>query len=335
MFLFKRSLHVPILSICRMIWYPINVVVGFVCNSLLGWKPARSNIEELRQSSLSSPNTVAPTAANDLPIHPAHVEVIEIRRYYPPGVSKIIGRGGESFIGLIDESTVLKYPCVPGNRESIEIEAKILFILGSHPRILASKGLNENGLVLQYASNGNVYERVTSEPGISFDQKLRWCKQAAEAVKYIHEKGVIHCDINLRNFLLDDNLNVLLADFQGMLKSTHGETLLDGLSRECSKSFMPRIHGDFANVKTDIFALGSAIYFIMLGHEVFPELDNLEDDEQIASRFQSGQFPTDSHACSMITDKCWRQMYESAEEIIFDITQVQASKGAGSEHQDE
>lgn len=57
-----------------------------------------------------------------------------------------------------------------------------------------------------------------------------------------------------------------------MLKSPHGETLLDGLSRECTKSFMSRSHGDFADVKTDIFALGSAIYFIMLGHEVFRNL---------------------------------------------------------------
>ncbi|PLN81868.1 kinase-like domain-containing protein [Aspergillus taichungensis] len=334
MFSFIRTLYLPVLSTFRMICYPINVVVAFVCNSLLGWKPTKSDVQGPCQSSLSGPNTVASAAANDLPIHPAHVKVIQTCRYYPPGVSEIIGRGGESFIGLVDESTVLKYPCVPGDRESIEIEAELLAILGDHPRILASKGLNEYGLMLQYAPNGNLYERVTSELASSFDQKLRWCKQAAEAVKYIHEKRIIHCDINLRNFLLDDNHDLLLADFQGMLKSTHGETVLDGLSRECSKSFMPRIHGDFADVKTDLFALGSAVYFIMLGHEVFPELDSLEDDEQIASRFQSGQFPTDSHACSKITDKCWRQLYESAEDILFDISQVQASKGEGSENQD-
>ncbi|KAF3492228.1 eukaryotic translation initiation factor 3 subunit I [Arthroderma uncinatum] len=232
---------------------------------------AKSDVEELHQSSLSSPGPVAPPAANDLPIHPAHVEVIQVSRYYPPGVSKIIGRGGESYIGLIDESTVLKYPCIPGNREGIEIEAELLAILGNHPRILSLKGLNEHGLLLQYAPNGNVYDRVLSEPVIPLDQKLCWCKQAAEAVKYIHEKGVIHCDINLRNLLLDDNLDILLADFQ-----------------------------------------------------VFPELDSLDDDEQIASRFQSGQFPTDSHAYFKITDKCWRQLYESAEDIILDISRERA-----------
>jgi hypothetical protein len=48
-----------------------------------------------------------------------------------------------------------------------------------------------------------------------------------------------------------------------------GETLLDGLSRERSKSYMPRDHGDFACVKTDLYAPGSAIYFLMTEHEVF------------------------------------------------------------------
>ncbi|GIK05061.1 hypothetical protein Aspvir_009160 [Aspergillus viridinutans] len=170
-----------------------------------------------------------------------------------------------------------------------------------------------------------------SEPTISFDRRLRWCKQAAEAIKYIHEKRVIHCDINLRNFLLDDNFDLLLSDFQGMLKSAHGETLIDGLSRECSKSFMPRAHGDYADVKTDIFALGSAIYFIITGHEVFPELDSLEDDEEIASRFQNGQFPTDDHACYHITEKCWKQQYETAEDIVSDILQIQMLRNVGKE----
>ncbi|KAM5450710.1 Phosphorylase b kinase gamma catalytic chain, skeletal muscle/heart isoform [Microsporum audouinii] len=262
----------------------------------------------------------------DLPSAPTNVEIVVIHGYYPPGVTEIIGRISGSFIGRVNESTVLKYPSIPGDYERIKIEAKLLAILGDHPRIISSKGRNEHGLALQYARNGNLYEHITSKHAtISLSQKLSWCKHAAEAVKYIHEKRVIHCDINLRNILLDDNFNIILADFQGMLKSPHGETLLDGLSRECTKSFMPRSHGDFADVKTDIFALGSAIYFIMLGHEVFPELDTFNDDEdeQVALLFSNGDFPTDDYACSTITDKCWRQAYESAKDIIQDISQIQ------------
>ncbi|KAJ5544646.1 hypothetical protein N7535_006961 [Penicillium sp. DV-2018c] len=255
----------------------------------------------------------------------SHIEYIEVRRDLPPGVSEIIGRGGECFIGVIDDSTVMKYPCIAGNYDSIQTEAQLLEVLGNHPRIIAFKGRMEHGLLLQRASNGSLSEYISSQSSITLDQKLLWCKQAAEAVSYIHEKRVIHCDINLRNTLLDKDYNLLLADFQGMLKSANGETLLDGLSRECSKSFMPRCHGDYASVKTDLFALGSAIYFIMTGHEVFPELDNWEDEEEILERFQNGVFPMDGHCCSHITGKCWRQEYESADEIVSDISLIQQS----------
>lgn len=66
----------------------------------------------------------------------------------------------------------------------------------------------------------------------------------------------------------------------------------------------------------------------------FPELDDLEDEEEIESRFKNGDFPTDDHACFKITDKCWRQLYGSVEDIILDISEVQASKGAGEGHKD-
>lgn len=81
-------------------------------------------------------------------------------------------------------------------------------------------------------------------------------------------------------------------------------------------------------MKTDLFALGSAIYFIMTGHEVFPELDSLEDDEEIFSRFENELFPLDNHACYHITEKCWKQQYRSAEEVVSDISLLQASMTA-------
>lgn len=126
---------------------------------------------------------------------------------------------------------------------------------------------------------------------------MGWYRQAAEAVSYIYRRNVIHYNINLRNFLLNRNLDLLLADFQGMLKSVNSKTLLDGLSREYSKSYLPRVHGDYACVKTDLSALGSAIYFIITRHEIFPELNSLDDDEEILSRFQNRLFLTDNHAC--------------------------------------
>lgn len=169
----------------------------------------------------------------------SYITITHVPRYYPPGAQEIIGRGSECLIGAIDEFTVLKYPCIPGNYQSVQIEAQLLAVLGSHPHIIASKGLTEHGLLLQRASNGSLNDYIASQPFIALDQKFMWCKQATEAISHCPKKRVIHCDISLRNLLLDTELNLLLADFQGMLKSADGDTLLDGLSRECSKSYQP------------------------------------------------------------------------------------------------
>lgn len=54
--------------------------------------------------------------------------------------------------------------------------------------------------------------------------RLKWRTQAAEAIQFIHRKGVIHSDLRPENFLLHtvpgNNLDLLLCDFGG---STNGE----------------------------------------------------------------------------------------------------------------
>lgn len=121
------------------------------------------------------------------------------------------------------------------------------------------------------------------------------------------------------------DLNVMLTDFEGVLESNDGNRLQEGLSLEDPKSPMPQVPVGYASVKTDLFALGSAISFVMTGHGVFPELDSAAIEE-ILSPFQIGLFPTDNHDCIHITEKCWKQQYESADEVVSDMPLIQASQ---------
>lgn len=76
-------------------------------------------------------------------------------------------------------------------------------------------------------------------------------------------------------------------------------------------------------MKTDLFALGSAIYFIIMGHEVFPDLDSDKDEEEIERRFRSSQI---SGRSARMQCKCWMQEYSSAQEVVNDIAVVQKNK---------
>jgi serine/threonine protein kinase len=163
--------------------------------------------------------------------------------YLPDGVVEVIGFGSSSFIGRLDDKTILKYPRVPGEQwERLVIEERMYKVLGSHPRIITCFGLDERGLKLEYAMMGTVrshVQRSESIDSIPLRDRLRWCRQAGEALAYIHTKNIIHCDISTRNFLLDNNLDLKLSDFQGLYLDPHGPTL-NGFALENCKSFLPR-----------------------------------------------------------------------------------------------
>ncbi|KAL5323491.1 hypothetical protein ACEPPN_008028 [Leptodophora sp. 'Broadleaf-Isolate-01'] len=264
-----------------------------------------------------------------------------VHAWYPRGVKSTIASGSNSFIGLVDENTVLKYPQLPsetppgldfkrekiyrilrqGQLTGLEVEEQILGVLGQHRRIIGFKGKHEEGLLLDRMPNGSVadYLHIT-DPQPQAQERLKWALQAAEAVAYIHTRRVIHCDISVGNLLLDKDLNIRLCDFQGRLLHPDGTIHLNGDSAEGVKSSMPRSDPNDANWKTDIFALGSAIYFIMKGHPPFPELDSWKDELEIVSRFRNRQFPPlDEVPGGDVVKKCWTGEYESADKVVHDL----------------
>ena len=167
---------------------------------------------------------------------------------------------------------------------------QILHILGAHPRIIKFKGGDaQQGLRLENPVNGNVAQNLHHA---SLSQKLKWSQQVAEAVAYIHSRGVLHCDIHTHNLLPFDAENVELADFQGRHLFPDRSMHLDGYPSENIKSWMLRHDANHTDQKTDISALGSAIYEIMQGHEPFLELDPRDDESEILARFESTRFPS-------------------------------------------
>lgn len=255
-------------------------------------------------------------------------EVIVYHQYCPTGVKRVIATGTSAFIGELDESTVLKYPLSPtGDVSRLEIERKLLQIVSPHPRIILLKSFSDSALYLERAANGCLayYLLESGNPTPSIQQRLSWCREAAGAVAYVHSKRVLHCDIQPTNFLLDIGLHLKLSDFQGKLLSEQGEVLLDGGSGEPCRFYLPRDDPFDSDIKTDLFALGCTLYFIMMGHAVFPDIiDGAEGwHDEVVDRFTNQQFPQDIHACSSVTLKCWLKQYDSAEDIIQEINSIE------------
>lgn len=256
-------------------------------------------------------------------------EVIVYKHYRPPRVKRVIASGSSAFIGEIDEFTVLKYPLAPGgDMGRLDVERQLLEVVGSHERIIGLKGFSEEGLYLERAFNGTLAQFILESGSAlcsSTPQQVTWCREASEAVAWVHTHGVIHCDIQPTNFLLDKELHLKLSDFQGKQISQDGHVLLDGGSGEPCRFYCPRADPFEADIKTDLFALGCTMYFIMMHHAVFPEIVDGEDgwSEMVQDRFARYQFPQDVHACSSITRKCWHKEYASAQELLRDLEDVE------------
>jgi serine/threonine protein kinase len=133
----------------------------------------------------------------------------------------------------------------------------------------------------------------------------------------------IHRDSGPGNLLLDKDLNVMLNDFQGRFLHPDGTIRPNGDSAEGVKSSIPRSDPNDANQKTDIFALGSAINFMMNAHLPLQGLDSWKDKLEIASGFKTGQLPAlDDVLGGNIVKKCRAGKYNAADDVVHDLKEM-------------
>jgi serine/threonine protein kinase len=201
----------------------------------------------------------------------------------------------------------------------LEREKKIYRHLRKHSTILRCLEISDAGLEFPYVKNGNLRTFLRNDTSKPPQLKLGWIKTALVAFDQIHSQGVIQGDVSARNFLVADDLCIVLSDFSGS-KIGDEESLVRPETRYEKQGEEPiRI-----SRATDIFAIGSLMYEIVTGK---PPYDGLEDDD-VEKLFKRAEFPstTDVHLGGIIR-ACWTGEYETAKQIL-DATL--ACEGRGS-----
>lgn len=231
-----------------------------------------------------------------------------------PKSSRILNVGQFSIVHKINNKIARKEPknkSDPINLRALEIEEQIYIHLGRHKRIARYIDCHGEHLDLHYEKNGDL-QLYLAKHKTGEKYRRRVARQVIEAVQYIHHRDVIHADLAAKQFLVDEGLNVRLSDFGG--SSLHGS---EAIVRERVTHFLPRDMDAPCTVQSDIFALGSTLYEICVG-----ELPYQGADEQEISRLYSqGIFPSlepVGEDWRLVIDKCWRQHYRSADEVLQD-----------------
>ena len=193
--------------------------------------------------------------------------------------------------------------------KDMRTEARIYDIIGLHPRILQIVAWDPQTccLTMEYLENGTLKEYITTKSeSVTPQLRQRWSRQASEGLSVLHAAGVIHCNISPRNFLLDRDLDLKIADFGG--SSLSGS--MPSAAAETRFRWPVEDWDALPTFGDDVFGLGSLIYFIMTG--VYPYGDVASDE--VEKLYGAHTYPDVTHlGCEDIITRCWGREVSAAE----------------------
>jgi len=142
-------------------------------------------------------------------------------------------------------------------------------------------------MVMEYVSGGELFDYIVKHGKLSEDKARRFFQQIMSGVEYCHRHNVVHRDLKPENLLLDQNLNVKIADFGLSNMMTDGEFLRTSCGSP-NYAAPEVISGKlYAGPEVDIWSCGVILYALLCGTLPF-------DDEHVPTLFRkikSGVFP--------------------------------------------
>ena len=124
---------------------------------------------------------------------------------------------------------------------------------------------NNNCEYITYNTEGNIYQRYT----LDREEKLSIIIQLIEAVKEIHDKGVIHADIKPDNIIYNkDNKELQLIDFSASLFKVEDVELIETDWKHGTLGYRApeEEYDNLIGTPSDIYSLGVTIIEIMVGN---------------------------------------------------------------------
>ncbi|KAM4737390.1 NUAK family SNF1-like kinase 1 [Anableps anableps] len=154
-------------------------------------------------------------------------------------------------------------------------------------------------IVMEYASRGELYDYIQERKRLPETEARSIFRQIASAVHYCHKNGVVHRDLKLENILLDQDLNVKLADF-GLSNNFQTGSLLQTYCGSPLYAAPEIVKGlPYTGPEVDCWALGVLLYALVYSSMPFDGANHAKLTEQISQgRYRRPNPPSD--ACALI-----------------------------------
>ncbi|HEY8793803.1 MAG TPA: protein kinase [Gemmatimonadaceae bacterium] len=205
-------------------------------------------------------------------------------------VERVLGRGGMATVWLAHDlkhkrPVALKvlHADLAASLGPDRFQREIEVAAGlQHPHILSVHDSgNAHGLLwfsMPYVEGESLRARLDREGQLPVDEALRITREAAQALQYAHDHGVVHRDIKPENLLLTTDGNTLVADF-GIAQALGGDAahgtpqrltetgLVVGTPQYMSPE---QASGERAlDARTDLYSLATVLYEMLAGEPPF------------------------------------------------------------------
>ncbi len=144
-----------------------------------------------------------------------------------------------------------------------------------HPNVVPIYNVESDAktpyIVMHYVAGQSLQRRVDINGPLPIVDALRIAQQTAAGLSAAHAQGLVHRDVKPANILLEEQIDrVLLSDF-GLARAVDDASLTKtGIVAGTPHYMSPEQSlGEAVDHRSDVFSLGSVLYFMLAGHPPF------------------------------------------------------------------